>query len=90
MKLKNIYILVLAEISEPQEAEGACASKMMQEVALASDADSYDSYDEHYDRPKERWAPLGAPQEEPEADVIVPSTRFIYLYLFYMFQAHPF
>ena len=63
---------------------------MMQEVALASDADSYDSYDEHYDRPKERWAPLGAPQEEPEADVIVPSTKLIYLYLFYMFQAYPF
>ena len=41
----------------------------MEDVALGSDvSDSYDSFDEQYDRPTERWAPLGAAQE-PEADV---------------------
>ena len=54
----------------------------MQEVTLASDADSYDSFDEHYDRPKERWAPLGAPQDEPEHDMLEASTRFAAVFPF--------
>ena len=42
-------------------------SKMMEEVALGTDvSDSYDSFDEQYDRPTERWAPLGAAAQEPE------------------------
>lgn len=36
----------------------------MMEEAVVTD-DSYDSLDEHMDRPKERWAPLGAAISSP-------------------------
>lgn len=37
---------------------------MMEETNVATD-ESYDSLDEHYDRPAERWAPLGAANTTP-------------------------
>lgn len=39
-------------------------AKMMEETNVATD-ESYDSLDEHYDRPAERWAPLGAANTTP-------------------------
>ena len=49
------------------EEVAAHSAKMMEETVPTDE--SYDSFDEHYDRPAERWAPLGAPGGSP-----VPSS----------------
>ena len=49
------------------EEVAAHSAKMMEETVPTDE--SYDSFDEHYDRPAERWAPLGAPGSSP-----VPSS----------------
>ena len=56
--------------SSPQLDSGSTSAcelpptKMMEEMNVATD-ESYDSLDEHYDRPAERWAPLGAAVTTP-------------------------
>ena len=56
----NIFRLISdADVALAAANALAAASKMMEEMNVATD-ESYDSLDEHYDRPAERWAPLGA------------------------------